>query len=143
LRWPWLQWKDNDKIWAGSGNPCNEKDMEIFYAATTITLGNGQKTPFWHALWLEGKMPKDIAPKIFELCKRKKWMVANALRDNEWIRKLDTDATLSIEHITQLVQLWVLIQNVHLNEDIHWKLKSNGEYSTASAYKLQFFSLIE
>jgi hypothetical protein len=47
----------------------------------------------------------------------------------------------------QFVQLWVLIQNVHLVEDveddIHWKLTSNGEYSTASAYNLQFFDLIE
>jgi hypothetical protein len=125
----------------------HEKDMEILYAATKITLGNGQKTPFWHAPWLEGKMPKDIAPKIFKLCKRKTWTGANALHDNEWIRKLSTEATLSIEHITQFVQLWVLIQNVHLNEDmeeeIYWKLTSNGEYSMASAYTLQFFGLIE
>jgi hypothetical protein len=147
LRWPWLQWKDNSKIWAGTGNPCNEKDMEIFYAATKITLGNGQKTPFWHAPWLGGKKPKDVAPQIFKICKRKKWTVANALKDDEWINKLSNEATLSIEHITQFVQLWVLIQNVHLTEDveddIHWKLTSNGEYSTASAYNLQFFGLIE
>jgi hypothetical protein len=141
LHWPWLQWKDNSKIWAGTGNPCNEKDMEIFYAATTIALGNGQKTPFWHAPWLGGKKPKDVAPQIFKICKRKKWTVANALKDDEWIRKLSNVATLSIDHITQFVQLWVLIQNVHLTEDveddIHWKLTNNGEYSTASAYNLQ------
>jgi hypothetical protein len=71
LRWPWLEWKDDSKIWAGTGNPCNENDMEIFYAATTITLDNGRKTPFWQAPWLEGKMPKNIAPKIYEICKRK------------------------------------------------------------------------
>jgi hypothetical protein len=35
--------------------------MEIFYAATAITLGNGRKTPFWHAPWVHGRMPKDIA----------------------------------------------------------------------------------
>jgi hypothetical protein len=28
--------------------------MEIFYASTSITLGNGKKTPFWHAPWLNG-----------------------------------------------------------------------------------------
>jgi hypothetical protein len=39
LRWPWLEWKSNDKIWVGSGNPCTDKDMDIFYATTTITLG--------------------------------------------------------------------------------------------------------
>jgi hypothetical protein len=95
LRWPWLQWKDNGKIWAGTGNPCNDRDMEIFYAATKSTLGNGQKNPFWHGPWLGVKMPKDIAPKIFKLCKRKKWTMANALKDNEWIKKLRAKATLS------------------------------------------------
>jgi hypothetical protein len=85
--------------------------MEIF-------LGNGRKTSFWNALWLEGKMPKDIAPKIIELCKRKKWTVAQALHDNEWITKLSTEATISIEHLTQFVQLWALIRNVQLNDDL-------------------------
>jgi hypothetical protein len=147
LRWPWLEWKDDSKIWAGTGNPCNENDMEIFYAATTITLGNGRKTHFWQAPWLEGKMPKNIAPKIYEICKRKNWKVSQALQDDEWIRKLSGEATLSIEHLTQFVQLWALIQNVHLDEhvedDIVWKLTGNGQYSAASAYKLQFFGLIE
>jgi hypothetical protein len=38
LRWPWLEWKDKDKIWVGLGNPCSVEDMYIFYAATTIHL---------------------------------------------------------------------------------------------------------
>jgi hypothetical protein len=147
LRWPWLEWKDNNKIWAGTGNPCNEKDMEVIFAATTITLGDGRKTPFWHAPWLQGKDPKDIAPKIYKICKRKKWKVAQALHNDEWIRKLADGATISMEHLSQFVQLWALIQNVHLTEnvedDIVWKLTANGQYSTASAYKLQFFGLIE
>jgi hypothetical protein len=121
--------------------------MEIFYAATTISLGNGRKTPFWHAPWLNGCMPKDIAPKIFKLCKRKNWSVAHALHDDEWVRKLALDATTSIEHLTQFVQLWANIQAVHLwedvKDDITWKLIDNGQYSTASAYKLQFFGLVE
>jgi hypothetical protein len=75
LRWPWLEWKDNTKIWAGTGNPCNENDMQIFYAATTITLGNGRKTPFWHAPWLEGMMPKEIVPFFLRFARERigKW----------------------------------------------------------------------
>jgi hypothetical protein len=43
----WLEWKNSDKIWVGFGNPCTDMDMDIFYAATTITLGNGCNTSFW------------------------------------------------------------------------------------------------
>jgi hypothetical protein len=35
-----------NKIWVGYGNRCNNDDMDIFYAATSITLDNGKKTPF-------------------------------------------------------------------------------------------------
>jgi hypothetical protein len=69
--------------------------MEVFYAATIITPGDGSKTLFWHAPWLKGKAPKDIAPKIFEICRRKKWKVAQALHDDEWIKKLADGAIIS------------------------------------------------
>jgi hypothetical protein len=133
--------------WSGTGNPCNDKDMEIFYAATAITLYNGRKTPFWHAPWVHGRMPKDIASRSFDICKRKKWTVTQALHNDEWISKLSDWATISIEHLTEFVQLWALIQRVHLDEevddDISWKLTANGQYSVASAYKLQFIGLVE
>jgi hypothetical protein len=147
LRWPWLEWKDKDKIWVGMGNPCSEEDMNLFYAATTITLGSGEKTSFWHAPWLHDQKPKDIAPLLFELCKRKNWFVSQALRDEAWIRKLRNDATISLEHLTQFVHLWALINTIHLHDDVEddisWKLTANGQYSAASAYKMQFLGLIE
>jgi hypothetical protein len=147
LRWPWLEWNSNDRIWAGSGNPCTTNDMEIFYTATKITLGNGLKTPFWYAPWVDGRKPKDIAPKIFEICKKKRWSIAQALHDNEWITKLWNEVTLSIVHLTQFVQLWALIQRVRLHAEVDdefaWKLTANGQYSAESAYKLQFFGLID
>jgi hypothetical protein len=55
--------------------------------------------------------------------------------------------TLSMEQLSQFVQLWALIQNVHLDEhvedEIAWKLTGNEQYSAASAYKLQFLGLVE
>jgi hypothetical protein len=48
----------------------------------------------------------------------------------------------SLEHLSQFVELWGLIQNFHLNEDlkddITWKLTESGHYSSKSAYELQF-----
>jgi hypothetical protein len=46
LRWQWLEWKDPTKIWAGRGNPCTKEDMNLFYGATSIILGNGRKASF-------------------------------------------------------------------------------------------------
>jgi hypothetical protein len=119
--------------------------MEIFYAASTISLGNGRKTPFWHAPWLNGLMPKDIAPKKFQICKRKNWSVAQALHEDEWIRKLAIDATASVDHLTQFVQLWANIQRVHLRvdveDDITWKLTGNGQYRRLPHIKCNFLAL--
>ena len=53
LRWPWLKWHDKGKIWVGTGNPCTYEDMTLFYAATTITVSDGNLTPFWEASWLD------------------------------------------------------------------------------------------
>jgi hypothetical protein len=49
--------------------------MDLFYAATTITLGNGEKTPFWGVPWLNGAKPIDISPPIYKISTRKSWNV--------------------------------------------------------------------
>jgi hypothetical protein len=91
--------------------------------------------------------PKTLLQKKFKICKRKNWNVAQAVHEDEWIRKLAFDAIASIDHLTQFVQLWANIHMVHLREDVEdditWKLTVNGQYSAASAYKLQFFGLVE
>lgn len=39
--------------------------MELFYESMTMTVGDGIKVPFWYAPWLQGREPKDIAPRFF------------------------------------------------------------------------------
>jgi hypothetical protein len=117
--------------------------MELFYAATVITLGDGKKTPFWHAPWLHGKRPIDVAPLIYESSKRKSWRVAQALDGDAWIAKIDLQKPFTLDHFLQFVDLWTMLNTIHLDpdraDDITWKLTGNGQYSSKSAYAMQFF----
>jgi hypothetical protein len=105
LRWPWLEWKEPHRIGVGKGNPCNRDDMNIFYAATNITVGNGHKTLFWHAPWLHGRKPIDIAPLIYACSKRKNWTICQALSNGAWTKKVVLGPNFTLDHITQFVEL--------------------------------------
>jgi hypothetical protein len=65
--------------------PCDDTDSLLFANCTQITLGNGKKTSFWGSSWLQGKRPKDIAHLLFAKTTRKKWSVASAMEDNNWM----------------------------------------------------------
>ncbi|XP_073358208.1 uncharacterized protein [Aegilops tauschii subsp. strangulata] len=116
LRWPWYEWKEPARLWAGDDNPCDEGDLSFFYACTTITVGDGAKTPFWECPWLLGRRPKDTAPLIFAASSRKRWKVREALKENAWIIKIRPPDTVSVEHVSQFFTLWTLLQEVHLDE---------------------------
>jgi hypothetical protein len=122
------------------------KDLYIFYSSTTITLGNCRKTPFWHAPWLNGRKPIEIAPLIFASSKRKSLKVSQALHEQLWVEKIDFSRPFTMEHFSQFVELWYLIASVNLRgdqeDDIVWRLTPNGEYSAKSAHEVQFLGSI-
>jgi hypothetical protein len=51
-----------------------------------------------------------------------------------------------MDYLRQFVKLWGLIENIQLRDgvedDIVWRLKANGEYSSKSAYEIQFIGAI-
>jgi hypothetical protein len=117
--------------------------MNLFYAATKISVGNGAKTPFWDVPWLDGENPKEIAPLIYMSSKRKSWNVKAAMHNHEWAAKIEGSTEFNYEHVVQFVKLWTNLERVHLDKDIEdgitWTLSANGEYFATSAYKAQFF----
>jgi len=52
--------------------PYKPADRLLFNASTIVTVGDGKKAHFWHHSWLDGEAPKNLAPHLFELVKRKK-----------------------------------------------------------------------
>jgi len=61
LRWLWKQCKIEIGQWLQSETPCTTKDKQLFAAATTIMVGNGDKNSFWESAWLQGRRPRDMA----------------------------------------------------------------------------------
>lgn len=104
IRWPWNQWTGPERPWEGSELLCNDKDMALFWAATTVTIGNGMKTSFWFDMWLHALAPKDIVPSIFALANHKRETIFRELRDHHWIRSVHAISTT--KQIRQFVDLW-------------------------------------
>jgi hypothetical protein len=46
---------------------------------------NGWKAQFWHHNWIDGEAPRNLAPHLFKLVKRKNKSVEQGLRNDAWI----------------------------------------------------------
>ena len=64
-----------------------------------MTIGNGEKALFWEDALLNGIRPKDIAPLIFDLSKKKKSTVKKALQEDFWVSQIYMRDGLTINHI--------------------------------------------
>lgn len=110
LHWLWCEWDLVERPWKGTQVPCDRMDKALFDACTSITLGNGQISRFWHDRWLAGESPRDIAPDIFKLAWRKNLTVSEALTEGRWMRGAQR---MSAENqIHQFISLWEKVQTV-------------------------------
>lgn len=146
LRWFWFEWKEPTKLWVGSGNPCDEMDKNLFYASSTIIVGNGARTPFWDSPWVQGRKSKDIALLIYEASSRINWKLREAIKDDAWVGKVKVTNRFTLEHLRQFIALWTTIRGFTLEpnaeDDIIWKHTESGIYTAMSAYMAQFFGLL-
>lgn len=99
------------------------------------------KTQFWHHSWVDGEAPRNLAPHLFELVRRKNRSVQQELHNHAWIRALRGRITTAT-HVEEFVSLWIRLQNIQLQpgiqDSIVWKWTPDGKYSTRSAYQIQF-----
>ncbi len=129
--------------------PCDQNDKLLFASALKIKIGNGDTIKFWDNAWLDGRWPKDVAPLVFSISRRKNRSLAQAIESGQWLddQALPINDGMTIELLNQLVTLWTTIQQVTLSPDednkITWKLTCHGEYTTSSTYKAQFFGSLK
>ena len=143
LRWEWFRWTARERPWVGSETPCNQADKELFFACTTISLGDGNTATSWTDKWLNGQEPRSIAPLCFLLATRKNLTVKEALTQGRWMRglqKINTEVQLD-----QFIALWNMVRGVYLSEDrdsISWHISADGRYSAKTAYAMQFLGRV-
>jgi hypothetical protein len=140
LRWPWIQWKDPQRTWAGSKLPCDDADMALFRAATKITIGDGNIASFWKDNWCGHGPICQWAPDLFKIATRKNRTVAKELHDNNWIRSIARVSTPV--QLAQYLRVWDVVTNAAptpgLPDTISWTLSGDGVYNASSAYEAQF-----
>lgn len=79
-----MQW--TERPWVGLELPCDQADMNLFHACTSITLGNGHKTLFWHDNWTGHGPLKLLALELYKITTRKNRSVNKELMNENWIR---------------------------------------------------------
>jgi hypothetical protein len=143
LRWPWHEWDNLDRPWKGSPVPCDQSDLNLFAACTSISVGDGHLAKFWKHRWLDGQAPKELAPELFQLARSKGLTISQALDDGAWMRGLQNINDVGL--MNSFINLWTRVQNVTLlprPDKITWKLTTSGQYTAKSAYQVQFLTRI-
>jgi hypothetical protein len=143
LRWLWRQWSPSTDGRLGNETPCNTTDKLLFAASTVLTIGDGKKASFWTSAWLDGQRPCDVAPCLFSTSKRKNRTLHQAITDNNWIRDINLQHYgLSAQHLAEYTHLWhevrCIVIRVGMPDNLSWKFKENGKYTTSSAYHAKF-----
>lgn len=139
LRWLWFSWDKYDSPWKGILKSKDPTERQLFFTSTEITLGDGNRTPFWEARWLNGTAPKTLAPQLYQLARYKFRTVHKELDNNNWIRNLGELTTH--EQMKEFVKLFTSLRDVELTDqpdEIKWRWTADGIYTTKSAYLVQF-----
>jgi len=100
-------------------------------------VGKGNKAS-WHSSWVNGAAPKNLAPSFRK--SRKIFTVQQALNNNYWIHQvcpLHTSAEFR-EYTSLWEQISLIDRNPDMNDEIIWRWTSDGNYTTKSAYRIQF-----
>lgn len=92
----------------GCNIPCSQADRKLFAAATTITIGDGKKISFWDSGWVSGQRPRDVAPNLFRISRRKNRTFYDTVTSDAWIRDLNLlHRGFSVAHFIEYHRLWV------------------------------------
>jgi hypothetical protein len=142
LRWLWLSRTDDRRAWSRLDLQFSTEERAMFFASTSMTIGNGERALFWEDRWIDGRAISEIAPRLYECIpkrRRKVRTVADGLRANAWAR--DIQGVLGVHEIGQYLQLWLLLQGTTLTDEqdqLRCRWTADGTYSASSCYLASF-----
>jgi hypothetical protein len=142
MRWLWLSRTDDSRAWSGLDLQFSADERALFFASTTMKVGNGRKALFWEDRWINGQAVCEITPLLYTCIpkrRRKLRTVHNGIQGNSWA--LDIQGVLGIHEVGQYLQLWQKIQNTTLNtqpDELVWKWTTSGTYTANSCYLSTF-----
>jgi hypothetical protein len=84
--------------------------MALFRASTKITLGNGEKTSFWHDNWCAHGPLQQWTPEHYRIATRKKRSVAKETIGNNWILFV-TSMPVQLSHY---LEIWDFVHALQL-----------------------------
>jgi hypothetical protein len=83
--------------------------------------------------------PKDLAPNLYQIARRKERSVDIELQNLKWIRNIrEIDSTPLLEEFTLLFMALSIVELRDNEDSIRWKWTTDGQYMVASAYECQF-----
>ena len=125
----------------------NADDVALFNAATTVTVQDGRKASFWHSSWIEGRAPASLWPRLYAHSRKKNRTVRETFLNRRWVS--DIAHNLNQDLLKEYFEFWIAIDRVRpaldeAGEDmIIWGLESLGQYSSKSAYMIQFAGQVQ
>jgi hypothetical protein len=117
-------------------------ERALFFASTTMALGDGRTALFWEDRWLGGRSISDIAPHLYAcIPKRRRRIrtIADGLLSHSWAH--DIHDTIGIPEIGEYLLLWRQLEPVELSnqaDTLTWKWNDSGTYSAKSCYNAMF-----
>lgn len=104
-----------------------------------MTIRDGRTARFWESSWINGQAPRDIAPNIYLSAWRKNNTVRDDLHNGNWMRGRWRMSTA--EQMAEFVLPWDCLLQVQMTDEpdeIRWRWTADGQYSSKSAYEIQF-----
>jgi hypothetical protein len=142
MRWLWFSRTDINRAWSGLDLQFSAEERALFFASTTMSLGNGATALFWEDRWIQGRSIRELAPLLYECIpkrRRRTRTVADGLQGHSWAR--DIHGTLGVHEIGQYLRIWMAIEHTTLGEEpdtLLWKWTASGTYTAKSCYFASF-----